>query len=104
MASLKESKVRAQIDSRRDKTPAWKYFHHEQRGVPIRVEVGEKDLDKGVVTMARRDTGVKSTAPLGEVVQSVLELLETIQGKMRKFIYQFRKYLPYMYVCMYVCV
>jgi hypothetical protein len=45
--ALKGANVRAAIDARTDKTPAWKYAHHEQRGVPIRLEVGEKDLNKG---------------------------------------------------------
>jgi prolyl-tRNA synthetase len=47
VTSLKQAKVRVSADTSRDKTPAWKYAHHEQRGVPIRLEVGGKDLDKG---------------------------------------------------------
>ncbi|MBQ4362290.1 MAG: proline--tRNA ligase, partial [Lachnospiraceae bacterium] len=67
-----------------DKSPGWKFAEHEMRGVPIRLEIGPRDLENGQVVLARRDTGEKITAPIGETAAVVAELLETIQSDMYK--------------------
>ena len=54
----------------------------ELKGVPVRVEVGPRDLASGVVTLARRDAGTKITVPVAEAAPRVLSLLEHIQGEL----------------------
>lgn len=56
-----------------------RYNHWEQKGVPIRLEVGPRDIESKQTVMARRDTGEKITVPLDEITSKVVELLETIQ-------------------------
>lgn len=57
----------------------WKFNYWELRGVPIRIEIGPRDLKKGEVTLARRDiVGEKGAAPEAQVVEHVKELLEKI--------------------------
>ena len=51
----------------------------ELRGVPVRIEVGPRDLAQGIVTVVRRDDGSKSAVPVESVVAGVPGLLETIQ-------------------------
>ena len=53
------------------------------KGVPVRVEVGKRDLEGGVATLVRRDTGDKSTAPLGDVVSAVRAIFEAQSESMR---------------------
>jgi prolyl-tRNA synthetase len=54
---LKRKEVRADVDSRQNYTPGWKFNHWEQKGVPIRVEVGPRDLANKQMRLVRRDTG-----------------------------------------------
>lgn len=56
-----------------------RYNHWEQKGVPIRLEVGPRDLESRQAVLARRDTGEKMTIPESEIPAKVSELLETIQ-------------------------
>jgi prolyl-tRNA synthetase len=54
---LEGSNVRVETDYRTNYTPGWKYNHWELRGVPIRMELGPKDMENKTVVLARRDTG-----------------------------------------------
>jgi prolyl-tRNA synthetase len=54
---LEGSSVRVETDYRTNYTPGWKYNHWELRGVPIRMELGPKDMENKTVVLARRDTG-----------------------------------------------
>src|SRR5215208_6342272 len=56
--------VRAHIDAREEYTPGWKFAEWELRGVPLRLEIGPKDIEKQQVVLARRDTGEKLPTPL----------------------------------------
>ena len=78
---LKEAGVTSLVDMS-DKSPGWKFAEHEMRGVPIRLEIGPRDLENGQVVLARRDTGEKITAPIDGCVPVITELLETIQSDM----------------------
>jgi threonyl-tRNA synthetase len=51
--------VRVETDLRTNYTPGWKYNHWEMRGLPLRVELGPRDMENGVVVVARRDTGAR---------------------------------------------
>jgi len=74
---------RVHLDDR-DIRPGSKYYEWEAKGVPLRIELGPKDLQKEVVTVVRRDTSVRSTLPRKDLVSSVAKLLDAIQGGMWK--------------------
>lgn len=75
--------VRVKIDDRDDKSPGFKFNEWEVKGVPLRIEIGPKDLEKKQVTIARRDTSEKSAIPLSQVNEtSVRVLLQNIQENM----------------------
>ncbi|EIE23566.1 prolyl-tRNA synthetase [Coccomyxa subellipsoidea C-169] len=82
VAQLKQAGVRVQCDDRDNYRPGWKYNHWEVKGVPIRLELGFKDLEKKSAVLARRDTGAKETVALTDVAARVPELLEQIQADM----------------------
>lgn len=63
-----------------DKTPGYKFAEAEVKGYPIRVEVGNRDLQQGVVTLVRRDTLDKITVSMDEVIPNIIELLNVIQN------------------------
>jgi len=70
---------RVEIDIRDGYTPGWKFNEWEMRGVPLRLEIGPKDMAKGQVMLARRDTGEKIAVKEEKLVEIVKELLDNIQ-------------------------
>lgn len=72
--------VRVEIDSRRNYTPGWKFAHWEQKGVPLRLEVGARDMEKRSVVIVRRDTGAKQDTFVSDVAAVIPTLLSTIQA------------------------
>ncbi|HHT98411.1 MAG TPA: proline--tRNA ligase [Clostridiales bacterium] len=77
----KLTSCRVKLDST-DKSPGWKFSEQEMRGIPIRIEIGPKDIEKNQCVIVRRDTGEKAIILLDEVETKVNELLETIQKDM----------------------
>jgi prolyl-tRNA synthetase len=71
--------VRVMLDDRDSQTPGWKFNEWELRGVPLRLEIGPKDLEKSQVVLARRDTREKSFVPMAGLSAHVEQLLATIQ-------------------------
>jgi prolyl-tRNA synthetase len=71
--------VRVMLDAREEQTPGWKFNEWELRGVPLRMEICPKDLEKSQVVLARRDTRAKSPVPMEGLTGKVLEDLRTIQ-------------------------
>ena len=65
-----------------DKMSGWKFSEYEMRGVPLRLEVGPKDIEKGQVVLVRRDTREKTFVAMEELEDRVQELLQTIQQDM----------------------
>jgi prolyl-tRNA synthetase len=76
-AELKAAGIRAQVDAR-DLKPGAKYYEHEGRGVPLRLEIGPRDVASGQATAARR-TGGKSPLPLNALASEVRKALDAIQ-------------------------
>jgi prolyl-tRNA synthetase len=72
--------VRAAIDAREEATPGWKFAEYEMRGVPLRIEIGPRDVKSGQAVLVRRDTKVKETVPLASLAARVPALLESIQS------------------------
>jgi prolyl-tRNA synthetase len=73
-------RLRVHVDAREGLKPGAKYYEWELQGVPLRLELGPKDLEKGSVFSARRDTRAKAAIPREGVAASVAALLETIQN------------------------
>ncbi|KAI9143067.1 hypothetical protein BKA69DRAFT_1026969 [Paraphysoderma sedebokerense] len=80
--TLKSANVRSKFDSRENYTPGYKFNHWEMRGVPIRIEVGPKDIQKNQITVVVRHDGSKSTVPLSTMTTTIPSLLEQIQKTM----------------------
>lgn len=75
------SGYRVKVDDT-DKSPGWKFAESEMRGIPVRVEIGPKDIEAGQAILVRRDTHEKISVSLEEIGQKVGELLDTIQHDM----------------------
>jgi prolyl-tRNA synthetase len=88
---LKEQQIRVKLDDREEYSPGWKYNEWEMRGVPIRIEIGPRDLDKGQVVIVRRDNGEKVCIASTEIVAHLPHLLEKIQKDMLKQALDFRE-------------
>ena len=78
---LKEAGVRSRMDDS-DNSPGWKFAEYEMKGVPLRVEIGPKDMEKGQCVIARRDTGEKVSAPLDGLEETVRKLLDAVHDNM----------------------
>jgi len=81
-AELKAAGLRVKVDSRTEVTPGFKFNDWEMRGVPLRIEIGPKDVEKGTVALARRDRPGKegkSFVPQSGLVATVTDLLADIQ-------------------------
>ncbi|PSC73094.1 prolyl-tRNA synthetase [Micractinium conductrix] len=78
--ALKAAGVRVNTDTRDNYTPGWKYNYWELRGVPLRIELGPRDMEGGCAMLARRDTGAKESVAWGELAARVPALLDQIQS------------------------
>ncbi len=78
---LQKAGIRAKGDFS-DNSPGWKFAQYEVKGVPLRIEIGPKDLEKGQFVAARRDTGEKTFLPLESLETAVPALLDEIHESM----------------------
>lgn len=72
--------LRADVDARQNYTPGWKFNHWEQKGVPLRIEVGPRDLAAQQCRLVRRDTGDKQDVAFEGIGGVIAALLEAIQA------------------------
>ncbi len=79
--SIKNS-VRAYLDDRDEYTPGWKYNEWEIKGIPVRLEIGKREMEAKTVTVVRRDTGKKEGAKQVHLDKSLVTLLEEIHSSM----------------------
>ncbi len=79
-AELQAAGIRVFLDAREEYTPGWKFAEWEMRGVPLRLEIGPKDIEKGQVLLARRDTREKMPTPMEGLAGIITALLDTIQA------------------------
>ena len=77
-AQLKEAGVRVTLD-KSDNSPGWKFNEWEMKGVPVRIELGPRDIEAGKMLCARRDTFEKVEMSLENAVENVQELLVSVQ-------------------------
>lgn len=80
-SALIEKGFRVKVDDT-DKSPGWKFAEAEMRGIPVRVEIGPKDIEEGKALLVRRDTKEKIECAIDAIPEKVSELLDTIQKEM----------------------
>jgi prolyl-tRNA synthetase len=90
-ASLEAKGVRVFLDDRDTQTPGWKFAEWELRGVPLRMELGPKDLEKSAVMVARRDTRSKESMPIDGLAEAVVKKLDEIQASLLERATKFRE-------------
>jgi prolyl-tRNA synthetase len=83
--------IRVMLDDRDAYTPGWKFAEWEMRGVPLRLEIGPKDIEKSQVVLARRDTREKAFVPVDDLTAHVARLLEAIQADLFERAVKFRE-------------
>lgn len=76
-----KSKIRVKLDDS-DKSPGFKFSDQEMRGIPLRLEIGPKDIEANQCVLVRRDNGEKITASLEGLEETISKLLDTIQKDM----------------------
>jgi len=90
ISTILKKDFRVEIDARDGYTPGWKFNEWEMKGVPLRLEIGPKDLAQGQVVLVRRDTGEKMAVKEEKLLETVEELLSNIQEnlftKAKKFL------------------
>jgi prolyl-tRNA synthetase len=89
-AELKKAGVRVKVDDRADQSPGWKFNEYEMRGVPIRVELGPRDMENGQIVLVSRVSGEKKIIAQSDFVQEVQDLLAEIHQQMYDKAKQFR--------------
>ena len=81
LTKLKKEEIRVKLDDS-DKTPGYKFAEQEMLGIPTRIELGPKDIEKNQAVIVRRDTNEKIIVSLNEINKKLTEILETIQHDM----------------------
>jgi prolyl-tRNA synthetase len=89
-SELRDSGLRMEVDLDEEHSPGWKFNEHELRGVPARVELGPKDIEKNQVVLVRRDTGEKEFAARAGLAERLRALLVEIQESMLRQATEFR--------------
>ena len=85
---FQEAGLRVKLDES-DRTAGWKFSEYEMKGIPLRVEVGPRDIENGVVVLAKRNDGVKETVPMEKMVERAQELMEQIHKEMYQKAYRY---------------
>ena len=90
MADLKALGIGVKYDDDDSKRTGFKFAQHELEGVPVRIGIGMRDLEKGEVEVARRDTFEKVSMPLAGLPERIQQLLEDIQNNLFRRALKFR--------------
>ncbi|MDZ7721295.1 MAG: proline--tRNA ligase [candidate division KSB1 bacterium] len=90
MTDAWKGRVPFYVDDRDQYRPGYKFNEWEKKGIPIRVEIGPKDLEQNQVVLVRRDTGEKMMVPQDHVLERIEELLEEIQKNLYTRALEFR--------------
>ena len=80
--NLRTSRVRVHLDDREEHRPGFKFNQWEFKGVPLRAEIGARDLADQQITLVRRDTGTKARVSVGNTADHALQLLDEIQHRL----------------------
>src|SRR5512132_2086979 len=79
---LRAAGVRVRVDDRPEYRPGFKFKEWELKGVPLRIEIGRRDLAAAAVTVARRDTGDKQQIPISRAAVAIDEMLSAVQASL----------------------
>jgi len=79
---LKALGFRVHLDDRLGYSPGWKYNHWELKGVPVRIELGPKDMKNKTITIARRDTGTKEVIPWDDAEKNTTSVMDAIHNNL----------------------
>ena len=90
MTELRAKDVSVKFDDRTTQKPGWKFAEYELKGVPLRIAIGPRDLEKGTVEMARRDNLTKSVVEQKLITETILKTLDEIQINLFEKANQFR--------------
>jgi prolyl-tRNA synthetase len=88
---LKQAGIRVKLDHREEFTPGWKFANWEMRGVPLRIEVGPRDIKNNQAIAVRRDTGDKTPVALDELKEKVRATLADIQKSLLKAAFKYQQ-------------
>ncbi len=88
--NLKEKGIRVKLDDDDNRRPGWKFAQYELQGVPLRVVIGPRDLDRDLLEITRRDTKEKSSMPLNGAPENIKSLLEKVQESIYRKAKDFR--------------
>ena len=80
-AKLEEAGIRVKLDDS-DKTPGWKFSEYEMKGIPLRLEIGPKDLANNSCMICKRNDGTKEKYSLDEIESTITSLLEKVHKEM----------------------
>jgi len=89
-ASLQKAAISVLLDDRDTQKPGWKFAEYELKGVPVRLAIGNRDLQNNSIELARRDTLTKSQVSLDGIEQTIAALLDEIQVNIYQKALQFR--------------
>lgn len=81
-SELKKAGIRVKVDDRSDVTPGWKFNEYEMRGVPVRLELGPRDMENGVCVLVSRITGEKKIVQQDNLIEEVKAMLEQVHQEM----------------------
>lgn len=76
--------IETKLDSRKEFTPGWKYNYWELKGVPVRVEIGPRDIRKKQVVLVRRDNNKKIAVKEGKIIKKIHQVLDDMQENLMK--------------------
>ncbi len=88
---LKQAGIRVKLDQREEFTPGWKFANWEMRGVPLRIEIGPRDIKNNQAIAVRRDTGDKTPVALKELKEKVSATLADIQKSLLKAAFKYQQ-------------
>ncbi len=79
---LKKAGIRVKMDDRSDVRPGWKFNEYEMRGVPVRLEIGPRDMENGVCVLVSRISGEKKVVEQANLVEEIQNMLNQVQSDM----------------------
>ncbi|BFH68035.1 proline--tRNA ligase [Paenibacillus dendritiformis] len=81
-AELKRAGIRVRMDDRSDISPGWKFNEYEMRGVPVRLEIGPRDMENGVCVLVSRVSGEKRIVEQSKLAEEVKRMLDDVHREM----------------------
>jgi prolyl-tRNA synthetase len=82
VSALKALQIRVKYDDNDNSRPGWKFAEYEKKGVPVRIAIGERDIENNSVEIARRDTKEKQTVSMDNLAAFIVNLLDNIHNTM----------------------